>query len=357
MRIRRRTAHAIGLSLTLVAFSGCGIDLPYLLHLAGGVIVSYSHTKPIEQALADGSVTPEQAAKLQLVLALRTFAADRLGMNVGESYSLYEDNSGDAIAYALSASRRDRFEKYQWTFPIVGVFDTKGFFDLAAAQSEASALQQQGYDVFLGEVAGFSTLGILPDPIRASNLELSDISLSELLMHELTHNTIFKPNDTDFNESMATFVGRAAAQRYFDEIFGADSAEAVAASRYFADLAVIDSYVIEIYHRMLDYYAQPIPSEEKITGREAAFAQLRQLFTDAYQPLLNDPQQFDYVRNIAQNNAVILAGIRYQAGLDLFEEVFNAVGRDFGPLLEVLRAAAGASDSRSYLRSWLDGAH
>lgn len=348
--IARQLSITIAVLMPLVA--GCGVDLPYLLHLSIGVLGSYSQTRPITDVLADGSVTPEQAVKLQFVLDVRAFARDRIGLNAGEAYTLFQDNSG-VIAYALSASRKDRFEKYQWNFPIVGLFDTKGYFDLNWAQADADGLEQQGYDVFLGEVAGFSTLGVLPDPIRATNLLYEDVDLAELLMHELLHNTIFKPNDTDFNESMATFVGRAAAQRFFDEVFGADSPEAVAASRRFADSGVIDSYVVEVYQRMLDYYAQSISTEEILAGREAQFAQLRQLFTDAYQPLLNEPDRYDYVGGIATNNAIILAGIRYQAGLQLYQDVFNAVGQDFAALLDLLAAAAAESDSRTFLVNWL----
>lgn len=345
---------SISLVLCLGA-AGCGTDadLPYLLHLAGGLAASYGNARPIECVLADGAVTPEQADKLRLVLALRTFAADRLGMTVGDAYANYEDNTGNRVAYAVTASARDRFEPYRWNFPIVGLYDAKGYFDRALAQQEADRLAARGYDVFVGEVLGFATFGILPDPVRASNLELDDFSLAELILHELTHNTVFKPDDTDFNESMATYVGRVAAWRYYEETFGVDSSQAADARRRIDDLKIIDTYVIDLYLTMRDYYDQPLSSEEKIAGRAAVFDDHRARFDTDYAPRLNEPQRYGYIRDIPLNNAVILAGVRYQGNLDLYEEAYAALGRDIPVFLALIRDAVKAADSRAWLAQWL----
>lgn len=350
--ILRRTSLIVTLC---VGAAGCGTDadLGYLLHLAGGLTQSLARARPIECVLADGSVTPEQADKLRLVLDLRTFAADRLGMSVGDAYANYEDNTGDRVAFAVTASTRDRFEPYRWNFPIVGLYDAKGYFDRSLAQQEADRLAARGYDVFVGEVLGFATFGILPDPVRASNLELDDFALAELILHELTHNTVFKPDDTDFNESMATFVGRASALRYYEDTFGADSQQAAEARRRIDDLKIIDGYVIDLYLTMRDYYDQPLSSEEKIAGRAAVFDAHRARFDTDYAPRLNEPDRYAYVRDIPLNNAVILAGVRYQGNLDLYEDVYAALGRDIPAFLALIRDAVKAADSRAWLAEWL----
>jgi len=65
-------------------------------------------------------------------------------------------------------------------------------------------LKRKGYDVFLGGVEAYSTLGYLADPVLNTFLHRSDAELAELIFHELTHAKVFIPGDTDFNEAFAT---------------------------------------------------------------------------------------------------------------------------------------------------------
>lgn len=332
--------------------AGCA-DAGYLLHVTGGEMRSLARSRSIDSVLARGSVTPEQAEKLRLVQRLRIFARDRIGLEPGRAYTQFEDNVNDAVAYAVSGACMDRLEPYHWTYPVIGVYDARGFFDLDLARNEAARLRQKGYDVFVGEVAGFSTMGILPDPVRASNLRMDEIDLADLILHELTHNTIFKPSDTQFNENMATFVGRAAAQRYFDDNFGADSPQAVAARNRFADLRLMDAYVTDLYRRLTDLYDQPISREEKIARRQAVFDEHRRRFFDQYERLLHEPRIYQRMQDVATNNATVLGFYRYHASLDLFADVFSRLDHDFCALLDLLRQAAKHRDSRAFLRHWL----
>ena len=65
-------------------------------------------------------------------------------------------------------------------------------------------LKKKGYDVFIGGVEAYSTLGYLADPVLNTFLHRSDAELAELIFHELTHAKVFIPGDTDFNEAFAT---------------------------------------------------------------------------------------------------------------------------------------------------------
>lgn len=302
--------------------------------------------------MLDPCVSQATKRRLEFVGQLRDFARDRIGLNAAASFTNYEDNSGGPAAYAVSAAHKDRLESFHFTFPFVGQYDAKGFFDRGLAERERDALNAQNLDTFLGQVEGFSTMGLLPDPIRASNLSLDDYDLAEFVLHELTHNTIFKANDTDFNESMATFIGRQAAQRFFDEVYGADSSQAAAARMRYADAAVIDAYVVALYSRVEAFYEQPLSSEEKVAGRQAVFDEMQQFFRDTVMTTLSEPARYERIGTITLNNAVILAGTRYQAGLDVYQAVFDKVNGDFAALLDVLREAARQEDGRAFLQEW-----
>jgi predicted aminopeptidase len=350
--LRMSHMHKIGGLLLgiLVTCGGC-MDPVYFLHVARGELHSLSHAKSIEKLLAGGKLPAEQAHKLKLVLQVRKYARDRLGMNVGRAYTTYEDNAGEAVAYAVSGARRDKLVPYEWKYPIIGAYEAKGFFKRALAEKEAERIAKMGYDVAISEVSGFSTMGILPDPVRASNLEDDDAELAILIFHELTHNTIFKPDDTQFNESMATYVGRTAAGQFFCEMFGKDSTEAVSMKMRLADLAVIDDWVSELYLQLETLYAEPISTEEKISRRSAVFADQRMRYEESYAPRLSEPLRYQTVPGIATDNAGVLAAYRYHSNLGVYAAAQADAGCDLRAMLEVLKKASRRRDSMEYLRT------
>src|SRR5262249_4458693 len=156
-----------------------------------------------------------------------------------------------------------------------------------------------------------------------------------------------------FNESMATFVGRAAAQQYFQRSSGQDSPPATAAARRMADLEVIDSYVSDLYQRLAALYSQPISSEDKIARREAICADQRLRFREVYESQLNEPERYRSIINVATDNATVIAAYRYHSKLDLFAAVYGRLQADLRAMIKVLRSASRRHDSFGYLRDWL----
>ncbi|MBK8267354.1 MAG: aminopeptidase [Planctomycetes bacterium] len=172
----------------------------------------------------------------------------------------------------------------------------------------------------------------------------------------MTHATIYKSGDADFNEAMATFVGRTAAQRFFVARYGADSDELKAAMDRYDDEAVIDDFVVRLFTDAKAYYeaaaARGDDRETIIAGRDAVFDASVASFASDYEPKLKKPDDWTRLRSLKINNAIILGGVRYQAGLSDFADVLAAAGDDFPIALQVFSDAAKAADSRSYLRQW-----
>ncbi len=345
----------------LLLTAGCEID--YLSHLAAGQLERMNSLIPIEQAIADPKLSQQERDKLTVVKQVRQFGIDEIGLTPGEAYTLFEP-SGDTTspreiepaAWVLTAAEPDRLVAYRWSYPIVGEIQQKGFFDESMGRREADALAAAGYDVYYPPVDGFSTLGFFPDPIRQSNLRLDEIELAEFLLHEMTHSTVFRSSDDDFNEAMATFVGRAAAQGWFDSMGGADSETAAAARMRYADKGIIDEYVSALFGDVDAYYtdaaARGLDREAIIAGRADVFAAAAARFEAEFSPQLGDPQRWAFVGELPLDNARILAGIRYQGGLDDFSAVLDETGGSFPEALEVYAEAAGAADGRAFLRQW-----
>ena len=67
----------------------------------------------------------------------------------------------------------------------------------------------------MGGAIAYSTLGWFADPLTTPMLQRSQPALAELLIHELAHRRLYIRNDTRFNESLATLVGREGAVDFF----------------------------------------------------------------------------------------------------------------------------------------------
>src|SRR5262249_29253930 len=133
-----------------------------------------------------------------------------------------------AVTWLVSGSRRTRLEAYEWSFPIVGRFPYKGYFDKKRALAERDRLEREDWDASVGGAAAYKTPLPISDPLPSSALDESTGALAGLLIHELTHGTVSFKNETEFDESLADFVGQRGAQLYLAKRFGADSPELAA---------------------------------------------------------------------------------------------------------------------------------
>jgi predicted aminopeptidase len=67
-------------------------------------------------------------------------------------------------------------------------------------------LSEDGFDVAVGGVSAYSTLGKFADPVLNTMMRWSDRQLVNTLFHELAHQRLYVKGDTAFNESFATAV-------------------------------------------------------------------------------------------------------------------------------------------------------
>lgn len=354
-RRARAAAQTIVLLAAGVILAGCGVDFAYLIPAATGQIDIILRAVPIDDAIASGTLDAETVSRLRLVQDVRVYARDVIGLNAGEHYTTFYDAGDEAVAYNLSASRKDRFEPFVWTFPFVGTVPYLGFFDREAALARRDELVAANYDVYLYEIDAYYALGVFPNPVLSPMLKRPESSLIDTVIHELVHATIIRQDDTPFNESLATYIGRTGAAEYLDDRFADQPERRAQAIARFEDADRFSAFMLGLYNDLAAFYASDLPAEAKIAGRADVFQAGRTRFVADVLPLMNLPENYAWVENLPANNAYMLGVRRYNLELDAFDAVYQATGRNWPQALAVYRAAAQADDSYAYLRDWVAG--
>ena len=342
--MRRRLVLALG-GLALVA--SCAACSPVYVVKAGLAEMRILRARqPIHRVLNDSTTDPATRGKLAYVLQARRFAAEDLGIDVGESYTMYTELESDTLALVLSAAPRDRLAPVTWWFPVVGRVPYKGFFSEDDALEQQASLADEGYDTYVRPTAAFSTLGWFNDPLLSSMLRADDVEVVETVLHELTHQHLFVPGQVGFNESFATFVGRVAAIRFFctREGGGPDTVRCQRAQARWRDYQRFSVFIDWMVDELEAIYHSPdLDFETKVRRREEVFTSALRRFDEELQPSL-EAFTFQGFRDTPLNNATLLARIRYFHRLPDFAAYLEDRDGDLGRALTDLAAGVDTVD-------------
>jgi predicted aminopeptidase len=326
----RRAPLAAALVLAAWALPGCATG--YVVRAAYEEARLLWRREPIALLLRRDDLDPALRAKLELTLAARQFAADALGLRVGGSYASLATVDAGQIVHVVSAAPRDRLEPYTWWFPIVGRVPYRGYFERGDADALAAALHREGYDTNVRPAVAFSTLGWFDDPLLSSMLRSDDERLVETVLHELTHATVYVPDQSAFNESLATFVGHRGSERFFAARDDATRANRAAAR--WTDALTFSAFLAGAVDRLHAAYAVGIDEAD----RQALFATLQH--EAAQQQWLTD--EYAGFWRLPLNNAVLLQAGLYASGLARFEAV-EACDGDLRRTVAAIRAAVASA--------------
>lgn len=172
--------------------------------------------EPISEVIADPEASPELVARLQLLVEARDFSIAELGLPDNKSYRSYAEIERDYVVWSVIAAPEFSLQARQWCFPIAGCVAYRGYFSQAKADKAAERLSRKGFDVAVGGVVAYSTLGNFDDPVLSSMLQWPDHDLVALLFHELAHQVVYVKDDSAFNESFATAVEQIGLQRWLE---------------------------------------------------------------------------------------------------------------------------------------------
>lgn len=280
---------------------------------------------------------PELLDFIELVDELRNFATERLGLNTKKNYTNYITVEKGYIADVVSACDADSFRRYQWRYPILGSLPYKGFYNKDDALKEVARLKAAGLDVVMREVDAFSSLGIFSDPVYSFMINYDEDVLAELIFHESTHATIFIKGAEQFNEELATFTGRMAAELWLEEKYGPGSAELKKRKDRQADRASFVNWLHETGLLLEEVYSTDASRDEKLEQKRAIITARAEEFRQLAPLLFINPAWADF--DMSQiNNAYIDLYRLYEEDLSLYERWFTQIAD--GSLSEFIRTIA-----------------
>jgi len=201
------------LAATLVlTLSGCGTM--YLAQAAGGQMRVLQARRPIDKVVVDPATPAPLKARLMDVRAAREFAVTEMHLPDNRSYRTYADIKRPFVVWNVVATPEFSVEPKHWCFPIAGCVAYRGYFKEKNARKFASRLASQGFDITVGGVPAYSTLGKFADPVLSTMMRYGDSELVAIIFHELAHQLLYVKNDSEFNEAFATTVEDEGLERW-----------------------------------------------------------------------------------------------------------------------------------------------
>jgi predicted aminopeptidase len=254
----------------LGVLSGCGTM--YVAQAARGQLQVFRARESIESVIVDQRTSPELRARLLEVRAARAFASRELGLPDNGSYRTYADLKRDYVVWNVVAVPEFSIHPQRWCFPIAGCVAYRGYFSEAKARKFSASMAAKGFDTFVGGVPAYSTLGKFKDPVLNTMLGYGDDELAAIIFHELSHQLIYEPGDSEFNEAFATAVEQAALERWL-KFRGRDSDVSRFRARRSRQAQVVALFS-RARSRLADLYDETLSPEVMRERKRAEFARL-----------------------------------------------------------------------------------
>jgi len=289
--------------------SGCE-SLSYYSQAIGGHFQLLAAARPIDDWLADPTTPADLKVRLETAQRIREFASHDLHLPDNGSYTSYADLGRRYAVWNVFAAPEFSVEPKPECFPFTGCVAYRGFFSEHEAERYAEKLRQEGYDVYVGGVLAYSTLGWFDDPLLSTVIRYPEAQVARLVFHELAHQLVYAKNDTTFNESFAATVEEEGVRRWLESQHRTAELEAFQAARQQKREFYVR--VKETRERLQTIYASHLPREAMLEQKRGEFERLRAAFPN--------------VVPAEPNNAFLVSVALYTELVPAFERLLAASG-------------------------------
>jgi predicted aminopeptidase len=323
---------ALVVALIAASSGGC-----YLLQSVHGQLSLMSKREPITRVIHQPSTPPALRAQLEAVTAIRDFASRELGLPDNGSYRSYADLGRRYVVWNVVAAPEFSVDAKEWCYPIVGCVAYRGYFVEARARRYGARLRGQGLDVMVGGVAAYSTLGHFNDPVLNTMMGWNDVELASIIFHELTHQLLYVPNDSSFDEALAVTVEEEGVRRWLHaQGRDADLADHLVEQDHYAK--VID-LLTATRAELRAVYASGLSPEAMREKKRAQFADLRSSFA-LLKAGWGGHAPFESWFDGDLNNSHLASVATYFTCVPGFQRELKAVGGDLTAFYARVRALA-----------------
>jgi predicted aminopeptidase len=230
------------------------------------------------------------------------------------------------------------FIPYTWCYPLFGCWPLRGYFDKQDAKKEAGRLAKKGYDVYIGRVDAFSTLGFFSDPVYSFMKNFPVYRIADLIIHEQTHATIYVKNQVDFDEELASFIGSEGALWFIRSKFGEASGVYMTAVKLSKDNDTYYRLISGLYAALSAMYGDSsMALGSRVARKNDIIAGFKDSLARHYDSIFLTGA-FKGLEKTEINNAFISVDMTYSRDLDLFYRLYEQKNRDLRATLADIKS-------------------
>lgn len=322
MTLRVSRLHLLLLVLS-TGLSACS-TLGYYAQSVSGQFQLMGKEQPLKKVIADDNTGTALRSRLVFIRTVLAFAHTRLGLPDNGSYRDYADLGRPYVTWNVFAARELSLQARQWCYVFIGCLNYRGYFTEAAATAYAGKLRRQGWDVFVGGVSAYSTLGWFRDPVLNTMLNREDWEIARLLFHELAHQKIYFKDGAEVNEAVAETVARIGLSLWLQT---QPPAEGDRVSKLLAHEDAVTDLLLECRQKLGRLYGSRLPAGEKRSKKKQIFNALQR----DYQRLKSrwdGDDRFDSWMRRDLNNGKLVAVSTYHKLVPALMALYQAHGRD-----------------------------
>ncbi len=322
-RLLDRVLRVLFPATMLLLLNGC-TSVSYYSQLASGQWQLLRAREPVSDVIADPARDATLRAHLTQSQKAREFASQQLHLPDNRSYRLYVDIGRPFVVWNVFVTPEFSLKPQNHCFPIAGCVAYRGYYSQSAARGDAALQRQQGMDVSISGVEAYSTLGWFDDPIISSMMSWGDERLATLIFHELAHQRFYVKDDTEFNESFATFVEQEGTRQWRAARGLPPASKAQERQRDQFTQLILDTRT-----RLEKLYALPLATEQMRQRKAAEFERLRSDYRTLRDSQWAGEKRYDAWINAPMNNARLLPFGLYDQWVPAFSVVFKQSGGDW----------------------------
>jgi predicted aminopeptidase len=299
--------------------------IQYGLQQLQGQLSIVWNTRTISEVLKDTTTTDSIKVKLKLIEDIKRYAVDSLGLKESDNYSTFYDQKGKPSLWVLTATEPFKMKAYEWWFPFLGTTNYKGYFEKEIGLEAEEEIRKKGFDTDLGIVGAWSTLGFFSDPVLSNMLRRNEGKLAELIIHELTHGTLYIKGNVDFNENLATFIGEKGARQFLENKYGKESIELTKYQEYQEDEERYGEIMVKATKSLDSIYNHLDIKASKREIYEIKYRFIAQVMLKINQTTFHHKNRylFDFKKDKLPNNCEFMAYYRYRKQQNEFKKRFD----------------------------------